>query len=116
MRELLNTDGQNILHIAARSGKCEAVDCMLKMLELKNLINDKDENGNTPLHWATFCWHPKMIITLARNGASLKLTNNKRHTALDIAEEHMETTSPSLQKVCIFTLNAAIKKNSSENE
>ncbi|KAA8524408.1 hypothetical protein F0562_010868 [Nyssa sinensis] len=51
--ELLNRRGQNILRIAAINGKANMVSHMLKVPELKNLINGRDKKGNTPLHLAT---------------------------------------------------------------
>ncbi|KAL2557821.1 Ankyrin repeat family protein [Forsythia ovata] len=97
--ELLATRGQNILHIAARSGKHKIVDFMLKMPELEKLINEKDADGNTPLHLATIYGYPKLVHTLTRDErVILKLLNNNLQTALDIAAEHMETEMASFQK------------------
>ncbi|KAL3821487.1 hypothetical protein ACJIZ3_007392 [Penstemon smallii] len=99
MRELLNAHGHNILHMAAKSGKCLTMECMLKMPELEKLINEKDKDGNTALHLATIHGHPKMVTILLRNEkVNLKLANNNRQTALDIADEHMETGLASFQK------------------
>ncbi|KAG8364699.1 hypothetical protein BUALT_Bualt18G0025700 [Buddleja alternifolia] len=98
-RELLTAHGQNMLHVAARSGKCKAVEYMLKMPELEKLINEKDEDGNTPLHLATTYGHPKMVSILVRDErAILNLVNNHRQMPLDIAEEHMEMGLASFQK------------------
>ncbi|KAL3632301.1 hypothetical protein CASFOL_025285 [Castilleja foliolosa] len=99
VRELLTSHGQNMMHAAARCGKDKAVKYMLKMPELEKLINEKDKNGNTPLHLATIYGHPKTVGILVRDErVILKLVNNDHQTALDIAEEHMETGSASFQK------------------
>ncbi|KAL9158990.1 hypothetical protein ABFS82_08G105700 [Erythranthe guttata] len=99
VRELLTGHGQNMLHAAARSGKYRAVECMLKMPELEKLINEKDEDGNTPLHLATIYGHPKLVRVLIRDEkVILKLVNNNRQTALDVAEEQMEMGLASFQK------------------
>lgn len=100
IRELLTAHGQNMLHTAARSGKYKAVEYMLKMPELEKLINEKDEDGNTPLHLATVYGHPKVVGLLMRDArVNLKLVNNNRHTALDMAEDQMEMGLASFQKV-----------------
>ena len=52
-RELLNDNYQNILHTAAINGKYDVVSYILKTPKLKELINDRDKDGNTPLHLAT---------------------------------------------------------------
>lgn len=99
-RELLTAHGQNMLHAAARSGKYKAVEYMLKLQELEKLINEKDEDGNTPLHLATIYGHPKLVSILARDKrVILKLLNNNHQMALDIAEEQMEMGLASFQKV-----------------
>lgn len=101
LMELLTCKGQNILHVAAKSGRAEAVSYMLKkMPELEKLINEKDEDGNTPLHLATIFEHPKVVraLTLDKR-VNLKVENNGRLTALDIADEYMDTMV-SFRKVC----------------
>lgn len=101
-RELLTVHGQNILHVAARSGKYKAVEYMLKRPELDMLINEKDADGNTPLHLATIYAHPKLVGILVRDKrVTPKLLNNNRQMALDIAEEQMEVGLVSIHKVCI---------------
>ncbi|XP_012850845.1 PREDICTED: ankyrin-1-like [Erythranthe guttata] len=112
VRELLTGHGQNMLHAAARSGKYRAVECMLKMPELEKLINEKDEDGNTPLHLATIYGHPKLVRVLIRDEkVILKLVNNNRQTALDVAEEQMEMGLASFQKVsqCFTILKGYFK-------
>lgn len=102
-RELLATRGQNILHIAARSGNYKIVDFMLKMPELEKLINEKDADGNTPLHLATICGYPKLVHTLIRDErVIIELVNNNYQTVLDIAAEHIEPEMASFQKVIPF--------------
>ncbi|KAL6311921.1 hypothetical protein AAG906_025674 [Vitis piasezkii] len=93
LMELLTCKGQNTLHVAAKSGRAEAVSYMLKkMPELEKLINEKDEDGNTPLHLATIFEHPKVVRALTSDKrVNLKVENNGRLTALDIADEYMDT-------------------------
>ncbi|KAE9457627.1 hypothetical protein C3L33_10465, partial [Rhododendron williamsianum] len=63
-RELLTLQGQNIFHVAAKSGNGKAVSSMLKIAELEKLLNEKDDEGNMPLHVATICGHPRIVRAL----------------------------------------------------
>ena len=86
MSELLNGKGQNILHVAAQSGKAKVVAYLLKRNDLKLLINEKDKKGNTPLHLASKKRHPKVVSNLTWDKrVSLNLLNNEGKTAFDIA-------------------------------
>lgn len=99
-RELLNSNDQNILHIAAIHGKYDVVRYILKTPKLKELINDRDKDGNTPLHLATIHWHPKIVRVLTWDErVALKLVNNEGFTAFDVAEYYIETLAP-FRKVC----------------
>ncbi|KAG5222639.1 ankyrin [Salix suchowensis] len=53
-KEFLNKKGQNILHVAAESGKGNVIACILRQEDtlVKSLLNEMDEDGNTPLHLA----------------------------------------------------------------
>ncbi|KAL1567696.1 protein ACCELERATED CELL DEATH 6-like [Salvia divinorum] len=97
--ELLTAHGQNILHVAARSGKYKAVEYMLKRPDMEMLINEKDVDGNTPLHLATIYAHPKLVGLLVRDKRVIpRLLNNNRQMALDIAEEQIEVGLVSFHK------------------
>ncbi|KAL7216956.1 hypothetical protein ACSBR1_028813 [Camellia fascicularis] len=51
--ELLDLRGQNTLHFAVLGGKLSVVRYILETTELEGLINQADNDGNTPLHLAT---------------------------------------------------------------
>ncbi|XAR56647.1 hypothetical protein NMG60_11037209 [Bertholletia excelsa] len=51
--ELLDLRGQNVLHIAVLNGHVNVVKYVLETTELEGLINQGDDEGNTPLHLAT---------------------------------------------------------------
>lgn len=89
--EMLCYNDQNILHVAAKSGKLNVVNYILKNPELEKLINQRDKDGNTPLHLATMQWHPKIVSALTWDKkVDLKLINNEGLTAFDAAECYME--------------------------
>ncbi|XP_010536562.1 PREDICTED: ankyrin repeat-containing protein At5g02620 [Tarenaya hassleriana] len=59
--------GQTALHLAVQHHRYEAVDAMVEMIrESKrgNVLNMKDEQGNTPLHLATWRKQRRVIETL----------------------------------------------------
>ncbi|CAL2247810.1 unnamed protein product [Prunus armeniaca] len=91
-KELKNFNGENVLHVAARCGKDNLVKYFLKKGEFRMLINQKDSDGNTPLHLATMHHHPKVVYRLAWDTrTNLKLLNGSGMTALDITESTLET-------------------------
>ena len=101
-RELFNNKGQNILHLAAKSGQANTVSYMLKNPELEMLINERDFEGNTPLHLAAKCFHPKVVSILTWDSrVDLKCTNNKGITALDVALE-FKGSQPSYREVYLL--------------
>ncbi|KAL2927623.1 Protein ACCELERATED CELL DEATH 6 [Bienertia sinuspersici] len=91
-KNLLNKKGQSILHLAAKNGKSQLVSHLIRMPELKRLINLKDEDGNTPLHLATRGLHPRVVYILTREKrCNTKLQNKRGLTALDIFEVHVDS-------------------------
>ncbi|XP_042478098.1 protein ACCELERATED CELL DEATH 6-like [Macadamia integrifolia] len=102
--ELLNQKSQNILHIAAQSGKKNVVTYILNTPVLEKLINERDDNGNTPLHLATKGWRSKVVGVLSRDQrVKVNILNNINYTALDIAETKDIGTVASFRKLLTLT-------------
>ena len=102
MIELLTDEGQNILHVAAMYGKAKMVAYILKRHDLKveMLINNKDRNGNTPLHLAAKGKHPMVVSMLTWDKrVDLKALNKEGKRALDIALNY-SGKNPSFREVC----------------
>ncbi|OMO67195.1 hypothetical protein COLO4_30202 [Corchorus olitorius] len=88
-RELLNRQGQNILHLAAKRRRIHLVNYILQVPTLQNLINERDENGNSPLLLATIYQRPMVVSALTWDPrVNLQLVNKDGLTAMDIAQEH----------------------------
>uniref|UniRef100_A0A1J3FGZ4 Ankyrin repeat-containing protein n=1 Tax=Noccaea caerulescens TaxID=107243 RepID=A0A1J3FGZ4_NOCCA len=88
-KHLLNTQDQNILHVAANSGKFKILHHLMKHEQTKHMENEQDEDGNTPLHLATIKWRPK-ATDLLKGRKNVFIKNNSGLTALDIAESNMQ--------------------------
>ncbi|KAF7823003.1 protein ACCELERATED CELL DEATH 6-like [Senna tora] len=80
-------NAQNFLHMAAQNGKYKVVRYILQHPKLGKMLNQKDKNGDTPLHLATTNWHPKIVHAFTWDKrVNLALLNKNRQTALDIAD------------------------------
>ncbi len=101
LSELLSIGkGENILHVAAMSGKAKVVAYMLKRNDLQMLINEKDKDGNTPLHLASKGSHPRVVSILSWDKRVILMSlNNDGKTALDIAGNN-SGNNPSFREVC----------------
>lgn len=86
-RFLLNAKGQNIFHLAALFGECNIVSYLMRNLsDIEFLINQKDEDGNTPLHLATQYQHIEVVEILIQNEkVNVGLFNKQGLTAYDLA-------------------------------
>lgn len=82
---LVNDKGQTILHVAIIGGQEKVVKCILKMSNLGGLLNEADEDGNTPLHLAAI-YRNVGITKILRNNRRVNNTaiNKKLSMAVDI--------------------------------
>lgn len=107
-KELINREGQNILHVAAKCGRNKVVKFILKTSSLESLINEKDRNGNTPLHLAAMNWHPMVVTSLTWDSrVDVKLVNNSCLTALDVALQNTKGQRMFREKKTIQVLKSA---------
>ncbi|KAI8004403.1 Protein ACCELERATED CELL DEATH 6 [Camellia lanceoleosa] len=90
--ELLGKQERNILHVASKNSKVGVVNYILKTPELGKLLNQIDEDGNTPLHLAAIDGHNRCMHALAWDKrVNVNLRNHDGITALDVVEEQTET-------------------------
>ena len=101
LENIVDRGGQNILHIAAASGKLDVVNYILGIPKLrKMMINQKDANGNTPLHLASHGCHPRIVHVLTWDKeVDLTLTNKNNQTALDAMEQIVDIKYMPLSQV-----------------
>ncbi len=77
--------------------------------ENKAIINSKDENGDTALHWILQCPqnpNPNIVRVLIESGINIEARNNSRRTALHIAFQHLayDTDEEKENSDCIIAL------------
>ncbi|KAG6739609.1 hypothetical protein POTOM_057211 [Populus tomentosa] len=76
--DFLNEKGHNILHVAAGSGQMKIVDEILRNRDLEALINEKDYDGNTPLHLAAMYGCPEIVRALVSDErVDKRIVNNE---------------------------------------
>ncbi|XP_054802313.1 protein ACCELERATED CELL DEATH 6-like [Prosopis cineraria] len=98
--EMVDNNAQTFLHIAVKNGKFEVVRYILQHPKLEKLLNQKDNNGNTPLHVATLYWNPKIVHAFTWDKRiDLALLNQKNQTALDIADQWLGQNASLAQRL-----------------
>ncbi|KAI3844088.1 hypothetical protein MKW92_015520 [Papaver armeniacum] len=84
--EELDNNGRNFLHIAAENGSVNVIKFILRKSNLvENIINDEDNQGNTPLHLVLRSKCVECLRILSRDKrVDKKAVNSDNLTALDI--------------------------------
>ncbi|KAJ0102367.1 hypothetical protein Patl1_04326 [Pistacia atlantica] len=83
--ELCDPTGQNALHLVVLNNTTRNVREFLRLQEMKELVNEPNVEGDTPLHLAINNENYKMVRKLmATECVDLRTKNNKGLTALDI--------------------------------
>ncbi|BFG28848.1 hypothetical protein CerSpe_151220 [Prunus speciosa] len=103
--DLLNSKGQTVLHSAILGGQGKVVKFILRTPKLTGLINEADEDGNTPLHIAVMYKKVEIISILTADHRVDKAAVNKKFSkAIDIflgqnSEEQGTIDSPVLHQL-----------------
>nr|KAG5700757.1 hypothetical protein BaRGS_034960 [Batillaria attramentaria] len=81
-------NSRNYLHLAIRfGGKLDQFGCSF-ITDIKNLLNEKDEFGCTPLHYASREGHLLALDDLIRLGATLNPKNNDKQSPFHFATRY----------------------------
>jgi ankyrin repeat protein/WD40 repeat protein len=100
--KLKNLEGKTILHLAAQDDNLEV---LTKLIKFKEGINEKDNNGETPLLRASLLGYTNLVKLLIKNGADVNLADTNGYTPLLIAQQ---SAYPEIEKILID--NGAIEK------
>ncbi|KAL5802607.1 hypothetical protein ACOSQ4_030912 [Xanthoceras sorbifolium] len=77
---------RSILHFAALNGSVSTVKFILTLLEMEDLINSADGDGNTPLHLAAMNFHENVVDILSKKErVNIRATNHNQFTALSMS-------------------------------
>ncbi|KAK8469320.1 hypothetical protein PHAVU_005G047150 [Phaseolus vulgaris] len=96
-REIVDNKGRNIVHIAAIMGEFNVVKYILQDTNdaVKDMINGKDYDGNTPLHLAASHSRPKIVQALTWDTrVDIHCLNNNNQTTLDVFEQFKQENNP----------------------
>ncbi|KAF2320692.1 hypothetical protein GH714_030086 [Hevea brasiliensis] len=84
--DLADNRGRNVLHFAVESGSFKGVQIITEKPSLANLINQKDKEGNTPVHLVAALGFEDCCLT-EHHLVDKMAVNNKNLTALDVVLE-----------------------------
>ncbi|XP_039160964.1 protein ACCELERATED CELL DEATH 6-like [Eucalyptus grandis] len=85
----VNGKGQTILHVAAKYGREEVVRSILKHPDLREMINERDHDGNTPSHLAVKYLQPATLVHLVLDKRmNPSLLNHERLAVVDSVPHH----------------------------
>ncbi|KAF8391799.1 hypothetical protein HHK36_022033 [Tetracentron sinense] len=85
--DLVDNRGQNAFHVCIGKGPEEMLDCLMRKVRDDEVLNQQDNDGNTPLHLAVKRGNPKLVKSmLTKKGRVDTDTMNKDNfTPLDLA-------------------------------
>ncbi|KAK9204169.1 hypothetical protein WN943_014427 [Citrus x changshan-huyou] len=115
-RNLVTIRKETALHVAAKNDKLEVLEVMLGWLRFVNkddILNWKDDEGNTLLHISISRSHiqiVRLIVNRARD--QINARNSKDKTAMDMVKFHLQT-KPEFQELKSMVRNAGGREGSS---
>nr|XP_015876107.2 ankyrin repeat-containing protein At5g02620-like [Ziziphus jujuba var. spinosa] len=100
--ELLDDKNQTALHVAVESGVKSVVKVLLESLAFQDLVNEKDNEGNTALHLASTQRHFDILAMLANDSKTDKgATNKDGMTFIDIILSNKELKNIDLWEIVL---------------
>lgn len=97
--EMVDNRGRNVFHFAVASNSDRVVSVLLEFPCLRNLLNQKDKDGNTPLHGIASS-HSTIYCLIDNNRVDKMAFNSENLSALDLVLK----SEDKLVKVHIFSI------------
>ncbi|KAK8986943.1 hypothetical protein V6N11_055260 [Hibiscus sabdariffa] len=98
----VTTQNCTSLHIAVKNKRLDVFQVLIRMLRKKDyyqqVMNQKDEDGNTALHIAASNNQPQVLKLLLESKADKHVTNQDGLTALDLAHQHNNKESINIMR------------------
>eukprot|EP01117_Protostelium_nocturnum_P013164 TRINITY_DN4897_c0_g1_i1.p1 TRINITY_DN4897_c0_g1~~TRINITY_DN4897_c0_g1_i1.p1 ORF type:complete len:145 (+),score=77.15 TRINITY_DN4897_c0_g1_i1:144-578(+) len=79
--------GNNLIHLAAGSGRLEVLQYLLSVKGSESNLNAKNHIGDTPLHKAAFRGYEEVVKFLLSKGSDPKAINSQNQTPRDVSRE-----------------------------
>ncbi|KAI3743562.1 hypothetical protein L1987_61272 [Smallanthus sonchifolius] len=84
--EMVTNHGETVLHLAVKYNQFDGLRYLMETLNILELVNRQDNDGNTVLHVATAGKLTGMVLYLLQRGVDVNAINQKGHTALDVVQ------------------------------
>ncbi|TYG51805.1 hypothetical protein ES288_D10G289900v1 [Gossypium darwinii] len=111
----VTVENRNALHIAVKNDRLDVLRVLLQTLRktdcYRDVVNQKDQDGNTALHLAAFHNQPEMLKLLLNCNADQHATNQAGLMALDIADQNHNEDSITVLRGCFIPGVSNFKHN-----
>ncbi|KAL8259581.1 hypothetical protein R6Q59_027534 [Mikania micrantha] len=85
--EMVTNHGETVLHLAVKYNQYDGLKYIMETLNILELVNRQDNDGNTVLHVAAAGKFTGMVLYLLNRGVvDVNVVNHKGHTALDVVQ------------------------------
>ncbi|KAF5784241.1 putative ankyrin repeat-containing domain, PGG domain, ankyrin repeat-containing domain superfamily [Helianthus annuus] len=105
--DMVTDHGETILHLAVKYNQFDGLRYLVETLNILELVNIQDNDGNTVLHIATAGKLTTMVTYLLKHGVDVNAINHKGYTALDVVEA--DGSNSSILKIVPALLEAGAK-------
>ncbi|KAJ9559209.1 hypothetical protein OSB04_013823 [Centaurea solstitialis] len=96
--DIVTNHGETVLHLMVKYNQFDALKYLMETLNVTELVNVQDNDGNTVLHIATAAKLTTVVTFLLKSGVDVNTINRKGHTPLDVVESD-SSNSTALQIV-----------------
>ncbi|XP_075241022.1 transient receptor potential cation channel subfamily A member 1 homolog isoform X2 [Convolutriloba macropyga] len=88
--------GKNLLHMVAETESVPLAKKLLEKSDVKDLLSERDQVGNTPLHVAARNGTAEMLRVFYDKGGDITMKNEDEQTVLHLAADYGRTTAVKL--------------------